>query len=108
MNAPAWLGLVGLGRRAGSVVVGTAGVRAGLQRGEIALVVVAADCSPRTGEKVGRLAKAKDIPVLAGPDAATLGRAVGAGGVQAIGLKDRQLAAGLRAKYDKQASGGSE
>ena len=108
MSTPAWLGLVGLGRRAGSVVVGTAGVRAGLQRGDIALVVVAADCSPRTGEKVGRLAKAKAVPVLSGPDAATLGHVVGAGSVQAIGVTDRQLAAGLRAKYDKQASGGSE
>jgi len=100
VSAPAWLGLVGLGRRAGTVVVGTAGVRAGLQRGDIALVVVAANCSPRTSEKVGRLAQAKAIPVLSGPDADTLGRAVGSSAVQAIGLRDAQLAKGLKAKYD--------
>lgn len=99
MNAPGWLGLIGLGRRAGSVVVGTAGVRAGLQRGDIVLVVVAADCTTRTDEKVGRLARARAIPVLAGPDAITLGRAVGSSAVQAVGVRDAKLADGLRAKY---------
>lgn len=108
MTAPAWLGLVGLGRRAGTVVVGTAGVRAGLQRGDLALVVVAGDCSPRTDEKVGRLARAKNVPVLAGPDAVTLGHAVGSGVVQAIGVRDPQLAAGLKTKYDALGSRRSE
>ena len=103
MTSPAWLGLIGLGRRAGSVVVGTAGVRAGLQRGELVLVVMAADRSARTDDKVGRLAKAKQVPVLAGPDATTLGHVVGGGAVQAVGVRDPQLAAGLRAKYDAQA-----
>jgi ribosomal protein L7Ae-like RNA K-turn-binding protein len=100
VSAPSWLGLVGLGRRAGTVVIGTAGVRAGLQRGEIHLVVVAGDGSPRTDEKVGRLARAKAVPVLVGPEAEVLGRAVGGAAVQAIGLKDPKLAAGLKAKYD--------
>ena len=102
MSAPAWLGLLGLGRRAGTVVVGTAGVRAGLQRGEIALVVGAANCSPRTSEKVGRLAQAKAIPVLSGPDADTLGQVVGGGAVQTVGVRDPHLAKGLKAKYEAQ------
>ena len=100
MNASAWLGLIGLGRRAGSVIVGTAGVRAGLQRGEVVLVVIAADGTKRTDEKVGRLARAKAIPVLVGPDAATLGKVVGSATVQAVGLSDPRLADGVRAKYE--------
>jgi ribosomal protein L7Ae-like RNA K-turn-binding protein len=78
------------------VVVGTSGVRAELQRGNVALVVVAGDRSPRTDEKVGRLAQARGIPVLVGPGAAALGRQIGRTAVQAVGVRDAQLAAGIR------------
>jgi ribosomal protein L7Ae-like RNA K-turn-binding protein len=61
--------LLGLGLRAGNVVIGVAGVRAGLQRGQLACVVVAQDVAQRTVEKVVRLAEAKRIPVLRGPAA---------------------------------------
>ena len=40
------LGLLGLGMRAGAIVVGTGGVRAALQRGQLRLVVVASDREP--------------------------------------------------------------
>lgn len=93
------LGLLGLGLRAGKIVVGTAGVRAALKRGEVALVVLAADRSPRTEEKVGRLARGRDVPLIEGPPAGELGRVLGRAMVQAVGVCDRQLAAGLRA-YD--------
>jgi ribosomal protein L7Ae-like RNA K-turn-binding protein len=88
--------LLGLGVRAGTVVVGTGGVRAALQRGKVVLVVVAGDQSPRTEEKVGRLARARGIPVLVGPPAAALGRQIGRAAVQAVGVRDAQLAAGIR------------
>jgi ribosomal protein L7Ae-like RNA K-turn-binding protein len=78
------------------VVVGTGGVRAGLQRGKVVLVVVAGDRSPRTEEKVGRLARARGIPVLVGPPAAALGRRIGRTAVQAVGVRDVQLAVGIR------------
>jgi len=82
--------------RAGTVVVGTSGVRAELQRGGVVLVVVAGDGSPRTEEKVGRLARARGVPVLMGPPAAELGRQIGRTAVQAVGVRDAQLAAGIR------------
>jgi len=87
--------LLGLGLRGGNVVIGVAGVRAGLQRGKLACVVLAADAGPRTLEKVARLAQARAIPVLRGPLAAELGAGLGRPPVQAVGVSDRALARGL-------------
>ena len=98
MKARGALGLLSLGRRAGSVVVGTGGVRAALQRGELALVVVARDKSSRTEEKVLRLASARGVTSVVGPSADDLGRSVGRGPVQAVGVRDAELAAGIRAR----------
>jgi ribosomal protein L7Ae-like RNA K-turn-binding protein len=87
--------LLGLGVRAGNVVIGVAGVRAGLQRGKVSCVVLAADAGQRTMEKVTRLAEARNIPVLHGPQADELGRALGRPPVQAVGVADAALARGL-------------
>ena len=87
--------LLGLGMRAGSVVIGVAGVRAGLQRGKVALVVLAQDVSQRTIDKVARLAEAKQIPVLRGPTSEELGTGLGRPPVQAVGVTDPALARGL-------------
>ena len=91
------LGLLGLGVRAGQVIIGTGGVREALQRGEVSLVVVAKDCSPRTEEKVNRLARARGIPLLEGPTADELGRRLGRDSIQAVGVRDPKLAAGILA-----------
>lgn len=87
--------LLGLGLRAGNVVIGVAGVRAGLQRGKVACVVLAADASKRTIEKVARLAEAKKVPVIRGPVADELGAGLGKPPVQAAGVNDPSLARGL-------------
>jgi ribosomal protein L7Ae-like RNA K-turn-binding protein len=58
-------------------------------------VVVAADASSRTLEKVARLAEAKQIPVLRGPAADELGTGLGKPPVQAVGVTDPALARGL-------------
>lgn len=76
-------------------MIGVAGVRARLQRGKIAAVVIAADASPRTREKVERLAVARGVPVLTGPTAARMGFGLGRAPVQAVGVEDRALARGL-------------
>lgn len=98
----AQLGLLGLGVRARTVTIGTAGVRAGLQRGEIALVVVAQNRSRRTDEKVVRLAHGTGVPVLEGPDDGELGRRLGRRAVQAVGVRDGRLAAGIGAAPPRQ------
>jgi ribosomal protein L7Ae-like RNA K-turn-binding protein len=89
--------LLGLGMRAGNVVVGVAGVRAGLQRSKLVCVVLAQDASRRTIEKVERLADARKIPVLRGPEATELGAGLGKPPVQAVGVTDPALARGLMA-----------
>ena len=88
-------GLLGLGARAGTLVVGTSGVRAALQRDELELVVVAGDHGQRTAEKVMRLAQARGVDTVIGPSASQLGRQLGRSSVQSVGVRDRQLAAGI-------------
>jgi len=91
--------LLGLGLRARRVVIGVAGVRAQLQRGALGCVVVAADASPRTREKVERLARARGVPVLRGPSAERLGAGLGRPPVQAVGVSDPGVARGLLAAF---------
>ncbi|MGH7675230.1 MAG: ribosomal L7Ae/L30e/S12e/Gadd45 family protein [Gemmatimonadales bacterium] len=95
---PAVARLLGLGLRARGVVVGVAGVRARLaRRGRdgLACVVLAGDASPRTRDKVERLALALGVPVLRGPHAERLGASLGRTAVQAVGVRDPALARGL-------------
>ena len=96
------LRLLGLGLRAGSVVIGVSGVRAALQRGTVQCAVVAADASPRTADKVTRLARGRGVPLLVGPAAERLGQALGRPPVQAVAVTDGALARGVLA-----ASGGA-
>ncbi len=93
--SPAGLRLLGLGVQAGSIVLGTSAVRQALQRGEVTLVVLAGDSTRRTDEKVGRLARARGVPVLVGPPAGELGKRLGRSALQAVGVQDRQLALGM-------------
>lgn len=74
------------------MVVGTASVRDGLKKGKIHLVVLAKDFSRRTEEKVGRLARAKGVRILEGPDSNELGRRFGRRPVQTLGVLDANLA----------------
>ena len=99
------LGLLGLGLRAGSVVVGVEGVRTGLRAGKFALVVVAADASPRALEKVVRLAEGRGVPQVRGPRAADIGQRLGRPPVMVVGVRDPALARGIRAVGNKPAVG---
>ena len=89
------LGLLGLGHRGGNVVVGVDAVRQQLQAGRIRCVVLASDASPRAVEKVVRLAAGKGVPLVAGPEAATIGLQLGKPPVMAVGVRDRALADGI-------------
>jgi len=89
------LGLLGLGHRGGRLIVGVDAVRRELQAGKCWCVVVAEDASPRTVEKVVRLAGAKGVPLLPGPSAAAIGAQLGKPPVMAVGVRDRALASGM-------------
>ena len=89
------IGLIGLGMRAGHVVVGVDAVRSALQAGKCMCVVVASDATPRANDKVIRLAQAKGVPMVQGPEAALLGERLGRPPVMVVGIRDRALAAGV-------------
>jgi len=91
------LRLIGLGLRAGSVLVGTSRVREGLKGGKVQLVVLADDFGKRTEEKVVRLAKGKGVRIVEGPESAELGRRLGRSAVQTLGVIDRNLASEIGA-----------
>jgi len=88
-------GLLGLGLRSGGVVLGVDAVRTGLQHGEVHCVVVAADAAGRVEDKVIRLAEGRGVPLVSGPPAEQLGRAVGKPPVMVVGIAERGLAAGI-------------
>ncbi len=91
----ALLGWLGLGRRAGHLVVGVDAVRDALQQGRAVCVVLASDASPRAREKVVALARGKGVALLAGPPSEVLARGLGLSGVMAVAVADRSLADGL-------------
>jgi len=72
-------------------------VRAWSKRVNLSCVVLAADAGERTHDKVTRLAQAKGVPLVTGPEAAQLGAGLGRPPVQAVGVEDRALARGLTA-----------
>jgi ribosomal protein L7Ae-like RNA K-turn-binding protein len=89
------LGLLGLGLRAGHVIIGVEAVRRSLQAGDCRLLVVARDASQRALEKTVRLATARGVPQVAGPPAQELGNRLGKPPVMVIGVRDQALADGV-------------
>jgi ribosomal protein L7Ae-like RNA K-turn-binding protein len=89
------IGYLGLGLRAGSVVVGVDAVRRALQAREVRCIVVARDASQRAREKVLRLATALGVPQVEGPGASELGAGLGKPPVMIAGVRDAALADGI-------------
>jgi len=90
------LGLVGLGLRARTAVLGVDRVRDAARRGRLALAVVAPDAARNSLDKVLPLLSAKRIEVVMGPAAGSLGAAAGRDSAAAIGILDPELARGIR------------
>lgn len=86
------LGLLGLARRAGGIVLGVEGVRKALLGGDLSLVVFAADASAVQMEKVGKLLRHRDVPVRWVSRQEALGQAVGGGPLSVLGVKKRSFA----------------
>lgn len=98
------LGLLGLGVRAGQVLIGVEAVRRALQQGECRCIVVAADASQRALEKTVRLATAKGVPHIAGPASQALGAGLGKPPVMVVGVRDPALADGIIRLANEQGS----
>lgn len=90
------LRLLGLSARAGAVVPGTERVREAVRAGAAHLVIVAADASDNSRDKLEPLLGARGVPWIVAYDRAALGAAVGRAPLSAIGVTDRRLAERLR------------
>ncbi len=100
------IGLLGLGLKAGTAMVGVEAVRRSLQAGECKCVVVASDASQRAREKTVRLATARGVPRVAGPPAQELGARLGKPPVMVVGVRDQALADGIVRAASEQATEG--
>ena len=90
------LRLLGLGVRGRGAVVGVERVRDAARAGTLSFVVVAADASRHSLEKLLPLLRARRINFFEVPSAAALGAVAGRDQAVAIGVVDRNLAKGIR------------
>ena len=99
MNAAQWkkvAGLLGLGLRARTVVVGVEQVRAAVARRVVALAVVADDAAENSRTKVLPLLRARRVQVVGGVTASDLGAAVARETTTVVAVVDEALARGIR------------
>ncbi len=80
------LGVLGLARRAGSVVTGTGAVRDAVRVGSARFVLLAEDGAPGQVGKVANLLRHRSVPSMAWGTREELGRAVGAAPLSAIAI----------------------
>ncbi len=99
-------GLLGLARRAKGLTIGSRETRAGMHRGEVSLVLLAEDGSPRDRERIGRVAEEEEVPLVPAGSREELGAAIGQGAVSVLGIRDRNLAAGITERLRKREESG--
>ncbi|MCI0435050.1 MAG: ribosomal L7Ae/L30e/S12e/Gadd45 family protein [Gemmatimonadetes bacterium] len=86
------LALLGLAARAGAVVAGAVRVREAARGGGVQLVIVAADASANSQDRVVPALQAMGVPIRAAFDRDRLGAAIGRSAVSAVGVTDGQMA----------------
>jgi len=94
------LRLAGLGVRGRLAVVGVERVREAAAKGTLKLAIVARDASKHSLDKIVPLLVAKEVRIVDGVGAASLGAAVGRDATAVIGIVDAQLAKGIRGIVD--------
>ncbi|HMB68840.1 MAG TPA: L7Ae/L30e/S12e/Gadd45 family ribosomal protein [bacterium] len=97
-------GLLGLAHRARGLAIGSREARQGMRRGEIGLILLANDGSPRDRERLSRVAEEEGTKAFTAGTALELGAVVGRGAVSVLGIRDRNLAAGVRRRLEKTGS----
>ncbi len=99
MSATQWVkvrGLLGLGLRARSVVVGVEQVKAAVGKRSVRLTLVADDAAENSRTKVLPLLAARHVLVIGGVTAGDLGAAVGRETTTVVAVVDEALARGIR------------
>jgi ribosomal protein L7Ae-like RNA K-turn-binding protein len=99
------LRLLGLAARAGALVPGTDRVREAVRNGGVAFVLVAADASANSRDKLGPLLDARGVAFLEVFYREELGAAVGRAPLSAVGLTDRSFADRVRTLVVETAEG---
>lgn len=84
--------MLGLAARAGAVLPGTERVREAARSGSLEFVIVAADASANSQDKLVPLLESRQIPYTVLFDRDALGGAIGKAPVSAIGITERKLA----------------
>ena len=90
------LNLLGIARKAGKLALGFTAVSQAVQRGRAVLVLLAADTSPSTKEKMERLCRRYQVGVYYVADRNELGRALGKESQAVIGLLSPELGEALK------------
>jgi ribosomal protein L7Ae-like RNA K-turn-binding protein len=93
--AEAFLRVLGLAARAGAIVPGTERVREAVRAGKALFVVVAADVSENSGDKLVPLLTSRGVRHVVRYDRLELGAAVGKSPLAAIAVTDPSLAGRL-------------
>ncbi len=91
-------GLLGIARRAGHILIGFDAVRAALLADRTRLVILAADCSPKTEKELRFAGQDKNCPIIAiDADKAALSGALGLQKpVAVVATDDRGFAAAMQ------------
>ena len=100
--------LLGLARRARSVSIGSRETRAAMRRGEVRLVLLAADGSERDGDRLRRLCEESGVPARTISTREELGAWIGQGPVAVLGIVDPNLATAVRTGVDGTSDNGGE
>ena len=87
MSSQKLLNLMGLAQRAGKLVSGDS-FEASLNKGQVELVFLAQDASPRTKKQVKDKSSYRKVPVYEGFSAQTLSLAIGKGHRVVVGVTD--------------------
>lgn len=96
------MGLLGLARRAGGLVLGPEAVRQGVRGGEVALVLLAMDAAPGQAAKVERLLAHGTVPWRRFGTRSELGAALGGSAYSAVGVTRGGFADRLLEELDEE------
>jgi ribosomal protein L7Ae-like RNA K-turn-binding protein len=89
------LGLIGIARKGGHLVIGREAVRQTLRKGRVRVLVVASDAGEALIREMGHLSNGGEPPLVPGPPRELIGRICGRNEVSVVAITDTGLAAAV-------------
>jgi len=90
------LGLLGIARKGGNIVLGREAVRLAVRRERVRLLVLAIDAGGALAQEVRRLGEGAGLEIVRGPERTELGSTLGRSQVSVAGITDEGLAAAVK------------